>query len=221
MPVSPTVPRTALKLLPLLLCSIGAVTATGHAHAAPRHPAAADTRTRAGEGTDVDWDDVARCESGGRWDTNTGNGYFGGLQFDGATWRARGGLRYAPRADLATRDQQIDVASHLAADRGLTPWPHCGVSTTRGGTRHAPAQHTPAQRTGTGRPSAGSDERAAEAADDGTWTVLDGDTLAGIAQSQDIPGGWQALYETNRALIGDDPDLILPGQTLQLIAPGP
>ena len=69
------------------------------------------------------WDSIAQCESGGNWSINTGNGYYGGLQFSQPTWESAGGLRYAPRADLATRDQQIAVASGLA----LSNWPHCGA----------------------------------------------------------------------------------------------
>jgi len=69
------------------------------------------------------WDRIARCESGGNWAINTGNGYYGGLQFTQSTWAGAGGLAYAPRADLATRDQQIAVASKLA----LSNWPVCGA----------------------------------------------------------------------------------------------
>ena len=67
------------------------------------------------------WDRVAQCESGGRWNINTGNGYYGGLQFTLSTWKGAGGLAYAPRADLATREQQIAVAQHL----GWGNWPAC------------------------------------------------------------------------------------------------
>jgi resuscitation-promoting factor RpfB len=68
------------------------------------------------------WDRIAQCESGGNWHTNTGNGYYGGLQFAQATWAATGGLKYAPRADLATREQQIAVAEVLRARAGLGQW---------------------------------------------------------------------------------------------------
>jgi hypothetical protein len=71
----------------------------------------------------INWDAIAQCESGGNWSINTGNGYYGGLQFLQATWIGAGGLRYAPRADLATREQQIAVASTLS----LGNWPHCQV----------------------------------------------------------------------------------------------
>jgi uncharacterized protein YabE (DUF348 family) len=73
----------------------------------------------------VDWDAVAQCESGQRWNINTGNGYYGGLQFDIRTWLGNGGGKYAPRADLATKAQQIDIANYVYAHRGLQPW-GCG-----------------------------------------------------------------------------------------------
>jgi LysM repeat protein len=68
------------------------------------------------------WDKIASCESGGNWAINTGNGYYGGLQFTQQTWAGAGGLAYAPRADLATREQQIAIASKLS----LSNWPVCG-----------------------------------------------------------------------------------------------
>lgn len=68
------------------------------------------------------WDRVALCESGGNWSINTGNGYYGGLQFDHETWASAGGHRYAPEANLATREQQIAIASTLSLSR----WPVCG-----------------------------------------------------------------------------------------------
>jgi LysM repeat protein len=70
----------------------------------------------------TNWDRIAACESGGNWAINTGNGYYGGLQFTQGTWAGAGGLSYAPRADLATPEQQIAVASNLS----LSNWPVCG-----------------------------------------------------------------------------------------------
>ena len=71
------------------------------------------------------WDDMAQCESGGNWSTNTGNGYYGGLQFSASTWEAQGGGEFAPTADQATREQQIIVAERLLAAAGWGQWPHC------------------------------------------------------------------------------------------------
>jgi uncharacterized protein YabE (DUF348 family) len=72
------------------------------------------------------WDAIAGCESGNNWAINTGNGYYGGVQFDQNTWERNGGLRYAPRADLATREEQIAIAEVTRARQGWGAWPVCG-----------------------------------------------------------------------------------------------
>ncbi|MDQ1052606.1 uncharacterized protein YabE (DUF348 family) [Arthrobacter sp. SORGH_AS 212] len=71
------------------------------------------------------WDKIAQCESTGNWSINSGNGYYGGLQFDIRTWIGAGGGAYAPNASLATKAQQIDIANRVYAQRGLQPW-GCG-----------------------------------------------------------------------------------------------
>ncbi|KJY27365.1 transglycosylase family protein, partial [Streptomyces sp. NRRL S-495] len=117
------------RLLPTAVCTLAAVLAApAAAHAAPPGPGGGAGIDR---GTVIDWERVAACESSGDWHINTGNGYFGGLQFDEPTWEETGGLRYAPRADLASRDEQIAVANALAEQRGLTPWPVCGSRADR------------------------------------------------------------------------------------------
>jgi hypothetical protein len=68
------------------------------------------------------WDRIAKCESGGNWHINTGNGYYGGCSSDYSTWLSVGGADFAPRADLASREEQITVANRLYAKRGLQPW---------------------------------------------------------------------------------------------------
>jgi uncharacterized protein YabE (DUF348 family) len=68
------------------------------------------------------WDRVAQCESGGNWSINTGNGYYGGLQFSYSTWLAYGGDDFASRADLASRAEQITVANRVYSDNGLAQW---------------------------------------------------------------------------------------------------
>ena len=72
------------------------------------------------------WDKVAACESGGNWKINTGNGYYGGLQFSSSTWAAYGGKTYAARADLASKTSQIRVAERVLAAQGDEAWPVCG-----------------------------------------------------------------------------------------------
>jgi peptidoglycan hydrolase-like protein with peptidoglycan-binding domain len=72
------------------------------------------------------WDLVAACESGGNWAINTGNGYYGGLQFSASTWRAFGGTAYAARADRASRAFQIAIARRVLGAQGPGAWPVCG-----------------------------------------------------------------------------------------------
>ena len=87
----------------------------------PAAPAqAASTRT---------WERLADCESGGRWHINTGNGYYGGLQFSASTWRAFGGRTYARNAHRATKRQQIRIAERVRRSQGWGAWPHCSRET--------------------------------------------------------------------------------------------
>ena len=81
---------------------------------------------QAGAATDGEWDQVARCESGGNWAINTGNGYHGGLQFTSGTWASHGGGQYAPAAQMATKEEQIAVAERVLASQGKGAWPVCG-----------------------------------------------------------------------------------------------
>ena len=81
---------------------------------------------QAAAATDGEWDQVARCESGGNWGINTGNGYYGGVQFNAGTWASHGGNEFAPSAQLATREQQIAVAERVLATQGRGAWPVCG-----------------------------------------------------------------------------------------------
>ncbi|GGB47876.1 hypothetical protein GCM10011492_43860 [Flexivirga endophytica] len=92
----------------------------------PAPKPAPTTQPSSGAGLDLSraamWDRIAQCESGGNWAINTGNGYYGGLQFDIGTWLGAGGGSFAPRADLASRAEQITIANHVYASRGLGPW---------------------------------------------------------------------------------------------------
>ncbi|MFD5876305.1 transglycosylase family protein [Streptomyces sp. NPDC060322] len=266
------------------------------------------------------WDRVAECESGGMWSADLGNGYYGGLQFSQDTWSAYGGTSYAPRADLASRSQQIAVAEKVLDDKGPQAWPSCAVisglaldgtlpgvdpggepsaepsdtatpsetpssgaedpadaadekdtsgsgakgkasgntsddtadrsdeaaepsdTATPSGTPSAEApgssgaskgdgatsgkhRGTPAPEAGTetgagdgresGRHASRGDADARQGAE-GSYTVREGDNLWAIADAQELTGGWTALYEANKDELGSDPDLILPGQNLDL-----
>ncbi|WP_316519973.1 transglycosylase family protein [Kitasatospora brasiliensis] len=204
------------RIVPTALCALTvALAAAPAAHAAPPGRDGGSDPGKA-DGGSYDWDRVAACESSGNWRINTGNGYYGGLQFDQPTWRENGGLGYAPRADLASREEQIAVAEQLADRRGLSPWPVCGAHAARGHDRAAappPKTAAPAKSTA---PSTAPSASTAVDNDDDTWTVRPNDNLADLAERLHIAGGWPELYELNRAIIGKDPNFILPGQVLDL-----
>ncbi|MDW4908237.1 transglycosylase family protein [Streptomyces sp. ADMS] len=198
----------------------------------------------AGNATAADsgvWDRIAQCESGGNWHINTGNGYYGGLQFSAGTWRAYGGTAYAATADGASRAQQIAVATKVQGAQGWGAWPTCSaragasgsapaVSGTDSGSGSASTKSTKkSAKPSTGQSAGnatGSGESAASKAPErspahtgrsssrGDYTVRAGDTLSGIAARYTTT--WQHLYAANKAVIGDSPDLIVPGQRLDI-----
>ncbi|WP_340560920.1 LysM peptidoglycan-binding domain-containing protein [Streptomyces sp. GSL17-111] len=181
------------------------------------------------------WEKVAECESSGNWRINTGNGYYGGLQFAQSSWEAAGGLRYAPRADLATKEQQIAVAERLLDMQGPGAW---ACAEEGGLTAGAPPANVDPEGSSTGadrpprpQPQQQAPEQAPQAApqtehqhqtqqqerpqqsgEGGTYVVRAGDTLADIAQRHGTT--WQELYDRNRSVVGGDPNLIFPGQRL-------
>ncbi|MEU1530061.1 transglycosylase family protein [Streptomyces fagopyri] len=179
---------------------------------------------------DVDtWNKVSACESSGNWSINTGNGYYGGLQFTQSTWEAYGGQAYAHRADQATKDQQIAIAEKVLKGQGPGAWPVCSVRAglTRGGGTPAVDPSGGSSRTAAASTSPQTVKRSvrdvrpqttpqSHAGTAEMYTVVHGDTLSGIAGSRHVEGGWQRLYDANRATVGSDPDLILPGQRLDL-----
>jgi murein DD-endopeptidase MepM/ murein hydrolase activator NlpD len=180
--------------------------------------------TGAAQAADVEtWDKVAACESSNDWNINSGNGYYGGLQFSQSTWEAYGGTAFAARADLATKDQQIAVAEKVLDGQGPGAWPTCSreAGLTRGGESpgirpDGGASTRPAKRpVADVQPQTTPQSRAGRAE---MYTVVRGDTLSAIADEQRVRGGWQGLYAANRTTIGADPDLIIPGQRLSLRA---
>ncbi|MGW2700639.1 transglycosylase family protein [Streptomyces sp. NPDC001340] len=200
---------------------------TGAAIAAPLMAAG-----NASAATASEWDKVAQCESGGNWSINTGNGYYGGLQFSASTWAAYGGTAYAARADLATKQQQITVAEKVLASQGKGAWPVCGTglsSTPYTGTAAAPSSSSSAKTTTT-TTRATEQQAASRSAErqtvttptgkkvkkgDGEYKVVKGDTLGTIAEKHKVKGGWQKLFELNKGIV-EDADLIYPGQQLHL-----
>ncbi|MFD8656773.1 LysM peptidoglycan-binding domain-containing protein [Streptomyces sp. RLB3-17] len=217
-----TTRTTAVLTGAALLAPLGLLAATGNA-------AAADSGV---------WDRIAKCESGGNWHINTGNGYYGGLQFSAGTWRAYGGTAYASTADKASKAAQIAVASKVQNAQGWGAWPTCSAragaygnapassgaassggsattksapkaalkSTSKSTTKSAPVQASEAPARASGHTN--------RAASRGDYTVRGGDTLSGIAERHGTT--WRKIYAANRAVIGGDPDLIMPGQRLDL-----
>lgn len=182
----------------------------------------------------VNWDAIAQCESGGNWSIHTGNGYAGGLQFSRSTWKAYGGKKYASSAHQASRSQQIAVAKRVLKRQGIRAWPVCGAHA--GSSKHHKGTNTAGQNAhrssrsthGTQSGHRSSTKRV-ESVRHSTvrhvktaqptgrsYVVRSGDTLSVIATARAVAGGWQALYELNRGVLGGDPNLILPGQRLAL-----
>jgi len=160
------------------------------------------------------WDGVAQCESGGNWAINTGNGYFGGLQFSQSTWQAYGGSAYASRADLASKAGQIAVAERVLSGQGVGAWPVCGAKLSGGTSAPAPR---PAPAPAPVAHAAAPVHQAAAAAPvtGASYVVRSGETLNEIAAAHGVAGGWQALFQMNGARISD-PNLIFAGQQLVL-----
>ncbi|WP_200305468.1 transglycosylase family protein [Streptomyces adelaidensis] len=168
--------------------------------------------TGVAEAADVEtWDKVAACESTNDWNINTGNGYYGGLQFTQSTWEAYGGRAYAARADLATKAEQIAIAEKVLDGQGPGAWPVCSdrAGLTRGGGSTRTIEDVKPQTT-----------PQSQAGKVDMYTVVRGDTLSEIADSQEVKGGWRGLYTANRKTIGSDPDVIIPGQRLSLDTAG-
>ena len=192
------------------------------------------------------WDRVAQCESGGDWSINTGNGYYGGLQFTLSTWHAYGGSGNPADASKAT---QIAVAEKVLAGQGWGAWPVCSVKAGATGSSSSAssiptsssrsvASSSSSSRSSSGshsssssrtvQPSSESDaavtsnipaapERPAAVATSGkTYTVKSGDSISKIAKQLGISAGWQRLWAANPKVA--DPDLIYTGQQLQLPA---
>ncbi|MGW2330832.1 transglycosylase family protein [Streptomyces sp. NPDC001700] len=191
--------------------------------------------TSASAATSSQWDQVAQCESGGNWSINTGNGYYGGLQFSSSTWAAFGGTAFAPTADKAGKAQQIQVAEKVLASQGKGAWPVCGKGLTSGGAPAAPAPSAPQQsqsesaqpqqQAPSAEPKAAPRSAPEKAArdqargpikkGDGEYKVKSGDTLGKIAKAEDVKGGWKKLFELNKNIV-QKADLIFPGQQLHL-----
>ena len=203
---------------------------TGVAIAAPLMAAGNASAANASE-----WDKVAQCESGGNWSINTGNGYYGGLQFSASTWAAYGGTQYAAQANQASKSQQIAVAEKVLAAQGKGAWPVCGTGLSgaayNGGSASGSSSSSSSSSSHSSEQSASrSTERPTVKKStktvttptgkkvkkgDGEYKVVKGDTLSSIAEKHGVKGGWQQLFKLNKDIV-EDANLIYPGQQLHL-----
>ncbi|GAA2619677.1 LysM peptidoglycan-binding domain-containing protein [Paractinoplanes durhamensis] len=190
----------------------------------------------------VNWDAVAQCESGGNWSINTGNGYYGGLQFSRSTWRAYGGTKYAGTANKASKPEQIRIAEKVLSGQGIGAWPVCGKKA--GSSKHYKSTNTSGSKSSSKSTAKSSSKSSSKSsahkatkksspttprkavtpkvtrsttvkAIGKQYVVRSGDTLAAIATKNHVNGGWHTLYQLNRSTISN-PNLIFPGQHIAL-----
>lgn len=192
--------------------TLGTIAAAGVAVAAPL---AIGAGTASADGHD--WSGVADCESGGNWSTNTGNGYYGGLQFNQQTWSANGGSGSPANA---SKSEQIRVAENVLDTQGAGAWPVCGQNLTSGGggTQNASYDQGDSQQGATQQDTSqqSTDQGASEQQgttivqnEDGTYTVQFGDTLSKIAAKYGVSLDQLAPQVENV-------DLIFPGKVLDM-----
>lgn len=177
------------------------------ASAAVAVPALALGGAPAHAATGSTWNQLSKCESGGNWHINTGNGFYGGLQFSASTWKAFGGGKYAPRADQASKSEQISVAEKVLDAQGWGAWPSCSskLGLTSADAAGSPGVAPAADESGGGSHKGGGD-----------YTVKSGDTLSEIAHRFDVKGGWHALWKKNRDVVGSNPNALKVGTHLDV-----
>ena len=177
------------------------------------------------------WDKVAKCESGNRWHINTGNGYYGGLQFSPGTWKAFGGRKYGSQAHKATKAEQIAIARRVLAGQGPGAWPTCsrraGLTKKNGKAdkKAVPATNPGATKAKATKPVVKKAKPAVKKAKPAVKgksasavkriKVIRGDTLAKIAKRYDVKGGWRGLWKLNKKTL-KNPNRIYIGQVLRI-----
>jgi nucleoid-associated protein YgaU len=195
--------RALFSAVTVAALAVGGILATS----APAE--AAPTRT---------WDRLAQCESSGNWHIDTGNGYYGGLQFSMGTWRAHGGSGSPARA---SKSKQIAVAEKVLRNQGWSAWPACssrlGLHGRPTATHHA--KHAVKHKKAHHAKHAVAHEKAHRATvrvSKRTVVVRSGDTLVRIAKRAHVHGGWHALAAANPQL--KNPNVLRVGQRLRLPA---
>jgi len=169
------------------------------------------------------WDKVAKCESGNRWSINTGNGYYGGLQFSSSTWKAYGGRKYGSQAHKATKAEQIAIARRVLAGQGPRAWPTCsrraGLTKANGKAdkKAVPATNPGVSKAKSTKPVVKKKPavKAAKSTAIKRVKVVRGDTLAKIAKRYNVKGGWRGLWSLNKKTL-KNPNRIYVGQVLRV-----
>ncbi|OIK07317.1 transglycosylase family protein [Streptomyces monashensis] len=180
---------------------------TGAAVAAPLMAAG-----NASAATASEWDAVAQCESGGNWSINTGNGFYGGLQFSASTWAAYGGSAYASTANQATKAQQIAVAEKVLASQGKGAWPVCGTGLSSAAYNgSAPSAGSGSTGSGSSAGSSSSGSTATRSADQQAATRSTERTAPKASKTVTTPTG-------KKVKKGDGEYKVVTGDTLSAIA---
>ena len=162
----------------------------------------------------ANWDALAQCESSGNWDTNTGNGFSGGLQFTQSTWKAYGGTQYASNAKDANREEQIAVAEKVLQAQGTKAWPGCSSKLSwSGGKSDSSAKKSSAKSTAKKSAKSTTGKASSVRSQGADYTVQQGDTLGKIAQKYGV--NYQHVFERNSGTL-TDPNTIFPGQQLNV-----
>lgn len=186
------------------------------------------TAAQSASADDVNWDAIANCESGGNWGTNTGNGYYGGLQFSQSTWNAYGG---SGSASSASRDEQIAVAERVLDSQGIGAWPVCGQygssgqsysgTNTEGSSDYSQDTSSSysedyssdySQSADYSYDYSGGTDYSASREATGTYEIQAGDTLSSIAEAHGTT--WQDLAALNSSIV--DANLIYAGETINV-----
>ncbi|WP_369178478.1 transglycosylase family protein [Streptomyces mutabilis] len=185
---------------------------TGAAVAAPLMAAG-----NASAATASEWDAVAQCESGGNWSINTGNGYYGGLQFSASTWAGYGGTQYAATADQATKAQQIEIAEKVLAGQGKGAWPVCGTGLSNAAYTGGGSE---SQDSGSSQ-SSGSSESGQSSQSQSSGSTADRSTEQKASRSDERPAAKKETVTTptgKKVEKGDGEYKVVKGDTLSSIA---
>ncbi len=153
------------------------------------------------------WNRVAKCESGGRWKINSGNGYYGGLQFSARTWRAYGGKKYGSQAHRASKSEQIAIARRVLAGQGAGAWGGCGrkagltKSSGKASRSAKPGSSSSSPKLTAKQKKAKAAKLAKLKATKVATVTKKTHTLKKLAKRYHVKGGWKAVYRLNQGIV--------------------